>query len=75
MENKLKPKMPDRFHFKSEEELKAALKKSCSPKCNKCLGRGHTGWDILKKFWRVCQCVDTRLLKLISEELRKNDRD
>lgn len=58
-----------KFHFPNEEMLKMTLKEICKPKHKKCLGRGHIGWDILKKHWRVCSCVDTKILKRVSERL------
>lgn len=61
----------EKINFPNEKALKESLKKLCEPKCHRCLGRGHTGWDILKKLWRVCLCVDTHVLKEVGDRLCK----
>lgn len=61
----------ERVNFPNEKVLKASLKKLSKSGCHRCLGRGHTGWDILKKHWRVCLCVDTNVLKEVGDRLCK----
>lgn len=58
-----------KYHFPNEEMLKATLREICNSKHNRCSGRGHLGWDVLKKHWRVCSCVDINILKRVSQRL------
>ena len=38
-------------------EQEAFLKASADPCCEKCMGRGHRGYNIQHKHWVVCSCT------------------
>ena len=61
----------EKINFPNEKALKESLKKLCNPKCNRCLRQGHTGFDVLKKHWRVCLCIDVNILKEVGDRLCK----
>ena len=58
-----------RDEIKNLDQFQVPLKGSPKTSCKKCYGRGFVGFDVHRKYYRMCKCLNSQIDRELATEL------
>jgi len=51
------------------DQFQVPIKKEPDHSCKKCYGRGYIGFDVHKKYYKMCRCINKHIDRELASEL------